>query len=1552
MANKQQDRNRINDPKVDKVWALMREKKLNITKLAALTKERGAEISYVHLNKVLNGIKPLSFDILERIAQTFKYPTEYFLETKVYVEEMPKARGGKELMSEILTKAVDVMRFVENIGDEDINRLHHFFFDEPTRPLIATGHGGKFSQAIYAALLYSTYLSLGRAVTCFSCNSLSDATIQNSKILLVSKGIANIDINYIANRCVDLNPEHTCSVRVKCEKDEKKAKYQKTIDKINSKCKSNSFLYDIGIEDGFISIRSVFFYMSLLYRAFFPTDKDFVSKLELNPTASENYSYESANGLESVPSLSKIKHFTVLYGSYGEPVAYNIESNIVEGGIASCMISDYKNYTHGRFLAEGNYIKSQYYPQTEAALICLVTPREANIYEELLDAMPMHLPIITIRTDLLTPLATIDLLYKGNMFVAELGEKYHGTNPNDPSNFSGIDKRVPKNSVDFEPDFKIWGALDYNAEQALLKKLNKGRTKKVKSLDEFFDLRDAILEKEVGRTIQARENWKSAKPLSWEDFSFRTLHVYDTQKQECWSFNSKTDVRDGVPLTLGNMSNTFGVSILGIDFPNSEVPYQLAIFNSENESLKIQEEIVNPENGWLTNGLKMKRKFIYSREGGTDLYWRYRRDTEFENGKQNWCYEWMKFIVWEKVKQNEGFRDILLSIPKEAVIIEQAQKKPSDDKPSMWGAWNDELLSERDIVIKSAMIENGLGKTSKSVRDVIYDVNNVGVWVGQNAMGQILTMAKLALNEGIEMPIDEEMLNNARINWFGKVLQFTKDADGKVTVRAFSPRIRNVYGYGIIGAICGDMLGSVYELDKDKEKVKNIANHKHLKILKNMSYTDDTMLTLGVAKWLMEDKQHSKDTLIDIIKDFGSRDKQPTFSKEFKKWVKSDSREPYASGEDGCAMRVSPIGYYAETIEQCLELAKISAEVTHNGEEGIRGAQAVAAAIFLYRNGKTKEEIKEYLKKLFPMYDLARTTAEIRPNYEFEVDCDKVVPESIICFLEGNDYEETVKLAISLGGDSDTMGAISGGIAAARMEVNEEFAKAALGLLPPELKGVCDEFYRKYKDRMGFEDAANMADAQDEPQDAIQEPLMPKLAKTKVTVAKEKKTSQKVKKQVKSEIQSVQSEVKTEIETKGAEETTERQETTSDVRVHGIIGAVIGDIVGSIYEFRKTVDKEYELYQEKCTYTDDTVLTVAVADALLHDRDYGEAIFDWVRRYPNAGFGRRFLKLVKGKKGISTDSFGNGSGMRVSPIGFRAKSLDEALELAKKSAIPTHNSVEGIKGAQTIAAATFLAKQQTPKEEIKAYIEKEFGYNLHMTDEEIEAHVKKVNAEEKNEWAENTCPLAIIAFLVTDDYESCIRKAIAYNCDNDTVGCMAGGIAAAFYGVPQDIVNGAANYIQQELIDIINEFDDINLQITERTTPKEFHRWGGILVYGTGENKNNETEGYMAMKNFGATDKLEGIDHNAYGIPTVGRSLDEIKAAVDRFIEYAETNKDKTFLVSQIGCSKAEYTPKQIAPMFEKAKAMNNVYLPKEFIEVPEVWEKKTRKKKEKEDER
>ena len=309
-----------------------------------------------------------------------------------------------------------------------------------------------------------------------------------------------------------------------------------------------------------------------------------------------------------------------------------------------------------------------------------------------------------------------------------------------------------------------------------MKKLKSELKVKIDNLNDLFKIRDEILAKEPLRTEDCMQNWKNSKPIAWDDFSFRETHVYDTQKQECWSFNSKTDVRDGVSLQLGNMANGYGVEILGKQFPNSEIPYQLAIF--KDDAVKVQEEIINPVKGWLYNGLKMKRKFIYSQE-----HWKDRRDKEFEDGKELWCFEWMKWIVWEKVKQNQGFADILLAIPRNAIIIEQAQKKPTK-KPSMWGAWNEDLLAERKIVIRAAQIENGLGKTSQPVKDVIYKVNNVGVWRGENAMGQILTMAKLALNEGIQMPIDTQMLNDAKINWFGKVLEFTNKDDGSVVVEA------------------------------------------------------------------------------------------------------------------------------------------------------------------------------------------------------------------------------------------------------------------------------------------------------------------------------------------------------------------------------------------------------------------------------------------------------------------------------------------------------------------------------------------------------------------------------------------------------------------------------------------------------------------------------------------------------------------------------------------------------------------------------------------------
>ena len=292
-----------------------------------------------------------------------------------------------------------------------------------------------------------------------------------------------------------------------------------------------------------------------------------------------------------------------------------------------------------------------------------------------------------------------------------------------------------------------------------------------------------------------------------------------------------------------------------------------------------------------------------------------------------------------------------------------------------------------------------------------------------------------------------------------------------------------------------------------------------------------------------------------------------------------------------------------------------------------------------------------------------------------------------------------------------------------------------------------------------------------------------------------------------------------------------------------IIGAIIGDIVGSTYEFAEKIPTKFKLFRSACSFTDDTVLTVAIADALLHGRSFADAIEDWGNRYIYAGFGHSFREWKKRRKNnpsATNNSKGNGCGMRVSPIGFWAKSIDEAMSLAKESAIITHNSPEGIAGAQAIATAVFMAKEQRGKEEIKQFVEKTFGYDLDLSYEEIWSKVNEYDNVNKlrreREWAENTCPVAIIAFLNSNSYEECVRTAISYGGDVDTIACMAGGIAAAYYGVPDEIIKEVAAYLPQDIIDIVNEFD--GLELANRNTPAAFDRWakrGHILVYGSGK---------------------------------------------------------------------------------------------------------------------
>ena len=196
----------------------------------------------------------------------------------------------------------------------------------------------------------------------------------------------------------------------------------------------------------------------------------------------------------------------------------------------------------------------------------------------------------------------------------------------------------------------------------------------------------------------------------------------------------------------------------------------------------------------------------------------------------------------------------------------------------------------------------------------------------------------------------------------------------------------------------------------------------------------------------------------------------------------------------------------------------------------------------------------------------------------------------------------------------------------------------------------------------------------------------------------------------------------------------------------GIIGAIIGDIVGSFYEFYNSKSANIALFTPSTTFTDDTVMTIAVADWLLSGVPLQKIMPDWGQEYPNRGYGGMFYEwMFYSETKEPYNSFGNGAGMRVSPCGYYANSLEETLELAKQSAEVTHNHPEGIKGAQAIASAIFLARQQKSKDEIREYIEKTFGYDLHRTCDEIRP------AYRFDVTCQGSCPEAIIAFLDSHD---------------------------------------------------------------------------------------------------------------------------------------------------------------------------------------------------------
>ncbi|MEX2680249.1 MAG: ADP-ribosylglycohydrolase family protein [Candidatus Sigynarchaeota archaeon] len=256
----------------------------------------------------------------------------------------------------------------------------------------------------------------------------------------------------------------------------------------------------------------------------------------------------------------------------------------------------------------------------------------------------------------------------------------------------------------------------------------------------------------------------------------------------------------------------------------------------------------------------------------------------------------------------------------------------------------------------------------------------------------------------------------------------------------------------MIGAIAGDIAGSTWEYTP----VKSIDGFALFS--PRSFFTDDTVLTVALADSILTGEPY-----VNKMKEYFRRYPDAGYGGTFAHWAASKDDAPYNSWGNGSAMRVSPVGFAYDTLEEVLDQAKQSAAVTHNHPEGIKGAQATAACIFLARRGKSKKQIQEYVETTFG-YDLHRSLDVIRPTYRYDISCQGSVPESITCVLESNDFEHAIRLAISLGGDADTMACIAGGIAQAVYGgVPEKIKEEALRRLDDPLRNVVERFSQKFK---------------------------------------------------------------------------------------------------------------------------------------------------------------------------------------------------------------------------------------------------------------------------------------------------------------------------------------------------------------------------------------------------------------------------------------------------------------------------------------------------------
>ena len=385
--------------------------------------------------------------------------------------------------------------------------------------------------------------------------------------------------------------------------------------------------------------------------------------------------------------------------------------------------------------------------------------------------------------------------------------------------------------------------------------------------------------------------------------------------------------------------------------------------------------------------------------------------------------------------------------------------------------------------------------------------------------------------------------------------------------------------------------------------------------------------------------------------------------------------------------------------------------------------------------------------------------------------------------------------------------------------------------------------------------------------------------------------------------------------------------------IKGIIGAVIGDIAGSSRESKPVSRKTFKLFTKDSSVTDDSALTIAVAEWMLDRKGVGvgKSLLKWATEYPHAGYGSSFKRFLANGSHMTPGSTHNGAVMRVSPVGYLASSLEECLDLARESALPSHDSPQAIAAAQAAAAAIYMARTGSSKDSIREYLEKKFGYNLHRSYDEVREEVRLARASRETDYeasherivgAEPAVQDALIAFLSGNDYEDVIRKAIYLGGDADTEAAIAGGIAAAYYGVPEKLIEQALIYIPSDMLEVINKVDGTSLKPSKLIPPKS-SRWSIHDVVICGCNA-DETEGERAF-HLTRPSRYRRHHNQGYPIHISGLKKEKTLDQVSVLRRKCEDYKHVRWHLHDIGIESGVFTPDEFREIFSWALELDNV---------------------------